>query len=101
MMKKVLLVSPQAAATKLLLERTRQLAESQGIAVDISTMSEAECHEHINNFDLVLLSPHLRFLMSNKQMLSIKDDLPVEVLDSRDFGGLNAEALLQTIVVYL
>ena len=100
-MKKVLLISPQAMATQIFTERARQLIQSRGIAAEISSMSEADAIPLINNFDLIILSPQLRFLLSDKQALGIKNDLPIEVLNSKDFGKLDPEAVLQIIVSHM
>ena len=100
-MKKVLLISPQVTATKILVDRTKRLAQSQGISMEISTMSETQGRKYINDYDVVLLSPQLRFLVSNRQKLGARDGLPIDVLNSKDFGSLDAEAFLRIIVAHL
>jgi len=97
-MKKVLLIAQPAVATDLLINRIANMADEQGIVIEITTLCEKEGLKRIGEFDALVLLPHSRFLLNKRDKLGIDEKLPVGVLDSVDYGNLDAKAILHFIV---
>jgi len=93
-MKKVLIISTMSIASEVLANRTAQAVKKRNLPVEITLMPEKESMELLHKFDILLLSPHLRFLLGNPDGLG---NLPVEVINSVDFGNLNGSAVADAI----
>jgi len=94
-MKKVLLISIPAIATTILTERIIAAAKKQGASIELTTLPEAEGLARINEFDVLLLPPYLRYLLNRRKNLGAKRELVVKVIDSVPFGSLDGEAVLK------
>ena len=95
--KNILLISMPAIATSLLIMRVVEAAAQQGVGIKITTLSEAEGLERLNEFDAILFSPHLRFLVGKFGNFGNKPNMRAAVIDSVTYGSLDGEAVLQTI----
>ena len=93
-MKKVLIISTISIASEVLANRTAQAIKERNLPVEITLLPEKESMEMLNKFDMLLLSPHLRFLLGNPEELG---NLPAEIINSVDFGNLDGNAVADTI----
>ena len=96
-MKKVLLITMSTAAAKLFTVRTAAALKRKSLSAEITAMNAENGLNNLDNFDMVLLAPHKRFLLNKPSKLSELNDKPVEVVDSRDFANLNGEAAANLI----
>lgn len=93
-MKKILLVCSAGMSTSLLVTKMQKAAEAKGIEVDIEALPVAEASREIDNADIVLLGPQVRFQKGTVEKLA-KGRIPVEVIDMRQYGLMNGEAILE------
>lgn len=92
-MKKILLVCAAGMSTSMLVNKMKESAVKKGIEVDINAMAASEASNVINEVDVVLLGPQVRY-----QLKSIKDmakgRIPVKVIDMLSYGKMDGEAVL-------
>ena len=93
-MKKILLVCSAGMSTSLLVSKMRNSAKEKGIEVEIDALPVAEASTVVDNVDIVLLGPQVRFQKGNVEKL-VKGRIPVEVMDMRQYGMMNGEAILE------
>ncbi|MCY7912193.1 PTS sugar transporter subunit IIB [Bacillus haynesii] len=92
-MKKILLVCAAGMSTSLLVSRMKKHAESLNEEIDIIALPVSEAGTAASSADVVLLGPQVRYQKS--QVEASAGDTPVQVIDMRDYGTMNGEAVLQ------
>lgn len=93
-MKKIMLVCSAGMSTSLLVTKMTKAAENLGIEININAVSEAEFKNHVNDVDVVLLGPQVRFILP-KVKEQLNGRAPVEVINTMDYGMMNGEKVLK------
>jgi cellobiose PTS system EIIB component len=92
-MSKILLVCAAGMSTSLLVNKMKVAAKNKGLEIDISAMPISEAGSIINEVDVVLLGPQVRFQKAQVDSL-VNGTVPVEVIDMLAYGTMNGEAVL-------
>ena len=92
-MKKILLVCSAGMSTSLLVNKMRDAAKECGEEVEINALAIAECS--INDVDIVLLGPQVRFQKPQVEKLT-NGSIPVEVIDMRQYGIMDGKGILES-----
>lgn len=93
-MKKILLVCSAGMSTSLLVTKMEAAAKAKGVEVSIEAVAEADAKNKIDDVDVLLLGPQVRFLLKKFQELTAGKGLPVEVIDTVAYGTMNGEKVL-------
>lgn len=93
-MRKILLVCSAGMSTSLLVTKMENAAEQKGEKVNIIAVAEAEAGNHLDDVDIVLLGPQVRYLKGKMEKRLEGKPVPVQVIDGMDYGTLNGEAVL-------
>ena len=93
-MKKVLLISAPTIATKML---SKQIVDAADGQIEMAVLPESVARDRVAEFDILLLSPGLRFLLDRPDRINMPENMPVAVLDSRHFGDINGEEIYAQI----
>lgn len=93
-MKNILLVCSAGMSTSLLVTKMQKAAEAKGIECHIEAVAEAEAINKIDNIDVLLLGPQVRFLLKKFQGLTDGKNIPVEVIETIAYGTMNGEKVL-------
>ena len=93
-MKKILLVCSAGMSTSLLVTKMQKVAEDKKIECSIEAVAEADAMEKLDEVDVILLGPQVRFLLSKFEKVTKEKDLPVEVIDAVAYGTMNGEKVL-------
>lgn len=93
-MKNILLVCAAGMSTSLLVNKMNDAAKENGIEVSIKAMSITECSSVIDEVDIVLLGPQVRFQKPQVDSL-VNGRIPVEIIDMRLYGTMNGKAVLE------
>lgn len=96
-MKKILLVCAAGMSTSLLVNKMKAAAKEKGIEINIDALPVSECSRVIDNVDIVLLGPQVRFQKPQVDAL-VKGRIPVEVIDMRLYGTMNGKAILDQVL---
>jgi cellobiose PTS system EIIB component len=93
-MKKILLVCAAGMSTSLLVNKMKEHAESIGEEIEIFALPISEASSVINDVDIVLLGPQVRYQKSQVESIA-PENVPIEVIDMRDYGTMNGKAVLE------
>ena len=94
-MKKILLVCSAGMSTSLLVNKMKEAAKEFNVEVDINALPVAECSSKINEVDIVLLGPQVRFQKSlGEKLANVR--IPVEVIDMRSYGIMDGKTILKS-----
>jgi PTS system cellobiose-specific IIB component len=93
-MKKILLVCAAGMSTSMLVKKMEEAAKEKGIEVEISALPVAECSKKVEEVDIVLLGPQVRYQKAQVDAL-VKGRIPVEVIDMLMYGTMNGKAVLE------
>ena len=85
-MKRIMLVCAAGMSTSLLVTKMEKAAEAQGLESDIFAVP----------VDVLLLGPQVRFMKSQFETKLADKGIPVDVIDMKDYGMMNGEAVLGT-----
>jgi len=92
-MKKILLVCAAGMSTSMLVNKMKESAVKKGIEVDINAMAASEALNVINEVDVVLLGPQVRYQLKSIEDIA-KGRIPVKVIDMLSYGKMDGEAVL-------
>ena len=94
-MKRIILVCSAGMSTSLLVSKMEAAAKAKGIDCTINAYGEAQLKNHEDEMDILLLGPQVRFLL-NKMKVKFSDrNIPVEVINTVDYGTMNGEKVLK------
>lgn len=94
-MKKIMLVCSAGMSTSLLVTKMKTAALKGRINVDIFAVSEAEVKDYIDDADIILLGPQVRFLLNKMEKMLKSRKIPVAVINSINYGMMKGEAVLE------
>ncbi len=93
-MKKILLVCCAGMSTSLLVSKMQAAAKETGIECSIEATGEAQVKDHIDDIDILLLGPQVRFLLKQFQKSLADKNVSVEVINTIDYGTMNGKKVL-------
>jgi cellobiose PTS system EIIB component len=93
-MKRITLVCGAGMSTSLLVLKMEKAAAKAGIEAKIIAIAEADIRHHIDDTDLLLLGPQVRFLLNKYKKEYEPKGIIVEVINSMDYGMMNGEKVL-------
>lgn len=90
----IMLVCSAGMSTSLLVTKMEAAAKVKGIEVKIFAVSEAESGRHLDNIDVLLLGPQVRYLKKKMVKAVEGKNIPVEIIESIDYGTMNGDSVL-------
>ena len=93
-MKTIMLVCCAGMSTSLLVTKMNLAAAKAGIEIRIFAAGEIEVKSHLEEINLLLLGPQVRYLLSKMEKMTALKGIPVGVINGMDYGTLNGEAVL-------
>ncbi|ASW43832.1 PTS sugar transporter subunit IIB [Clostridium isatidis] len=99
-MKRILLVCAAGMSTSLLVNKMKAAAKEKGIEINIDALPVSECSRVIDEVDIVLLGPQVRFQKPQVDAM-VNGRIPVEVIDMRLYGTMNGKAILEHVLEVL
>ena len=94
-MKKILLACNAGMSTSLLVSNMQKYAKEIGIEVMIEAMPVLQAEKSWQDWDIILLGPQVRHVIG-KLKETVQDQIPVLVIDMRDYGLMNGKNVLNT-----
>lgn len=96
-MERIMLVCSAGMSTSLLVTKMEEVAKDRGLEVDIFAVSATEAEDILQDttkpVDVLLLGPQVRYMKAQFES-KLADQLPVAVIDMKDYGMMNGEAVL-------
>lgn len=96
-MKNILLVCAAGMSTSLLVNKMLAAAKERGLEIKIEALSVSEASSVIDEADMVLLGPQVRYQKPQIDSL-VKGRVPVEIIDMRLYGTMNGKAILEQVL---
>ena len=93
-MKKILLMCSAGMSTSMVVKKMQQAAEKNDIEAEIDAVGLEKFTDKLEEFDVFLLGPQVRFKKDDFAEKAAEYDKTVEVIDPVDYGGLNGEKIL-------
>lgn len=94
-MKKILLVCSAGMSTSLLVTKMQEAAKEMQVEIDINVLPVSECSTKINEVDIVLLGPQVRFQKTVVERLA-NGRIPVDIIDMRAYGMMDGKSILKS-----
>lgn len=94
-MKKILLACNAGMSTSLLVSNMQKYTKEIGIEVMIEAMPVLQAEKSWQDWDIILLGPQVRHVIG-KFKETVQDQIPVLVIDMRDYGLMNGKNVLNT-----
>ncbi|MFI3236719.1 MAG: PTS sugar transporter subunit IIB [Lachnospiraceae bacterium] len=91
-MANILLICTAGMSTSMIVKKMEAAAATRGIEAKIWAVGDALAKDNIPNADVIMLGPQVKFLLKKTQDLA--GDKPVLVIDIRDYGLMNGDAIL-------
>ncbi len=89
---KILLVCSAGTSTSLVVEKMQQQAKKDNKEYKVEACGQAVAQDLIPNYDVILLSPGLRFNL--KQFITMFPLKPIDIINSMAYGMLDANAII-------
>lgn len=93
-MKRITLVCGAGMSTSLLVVKMDEACKKLGVEAKIIAVAEAELKNHIDDTDVLLLGPQVRFLLNKYKAAYEPKGIAVDVINSIDYGMMNGEKVL-------
>ncbi|MCX7827769.1 MAG: PTS sugar transporter subunit IIB [Thermanaerothrix sp.] len=90
---KIVLVCFAGMSTSLLVSKMRKAADERGIRADIEAVSTSDMRDLTEDANVVLLGPQARYMLEEVRR-SVRDGVPVEVIDTRLYGAMDGNGVL-------
>ncbi|GAA0182195.1 PTS sugar transporter subunit IIB [Clostridium sediminicola] len=99
-MKNIFLFCDAGMSTSLLVSKMRESAKAHNVNVQIQALPFAKSFEIIDNkkADCILLGPQVKFLLKDIEDKCKKQNIPLDVVNSTDYGTMNGEKVLKQAI---
>lgn len=91
----ILLCCSAGMSTSLLVTKMEAYAKSQGIDCKIWAVGSTEVNQHLDQADVLLLGPQVRYLLSQLKAAGQQKGIPVDSINPMHYGLCNGEAVLK------
>lgn len=93
-MVRILLFCSAGMSTSMLVSKMKKAAEAKNIEAFIEAYPQAQMADYADKADIALLGPQIKFLLPKAKGVFDPKGVPVEVINSADYGMLNGEKVL-------
>jgi cellobiose PTS system EIIB component len=82
-------------STSLIARSVQTVALKEGKNDYVKAMDQDSAEHNIKDFDVVLIGPQLRYILTKFQKIADVYGIPVAVMEQTDYGRCNGEAILR------
>ncbi|NRQ53205.1 PTS sugar transporter subunit IIB [Brevibacillus sp. HD1.4A] len=91
----ILLCCAAGMSTSLLVQKMEQAARVKGLEVKIWAVSADDVKSHIDQAEVLLLGPQVRYKLAEMKKVGEERGIPVDVIRTVDYGSLNGKNVLE------
>ena len=91
----VMLVCSAGMSTSLLVNKMKAAAAKEGVDLEIFAVPEVEITQSIDQADVVLLAPQVRFLFNKLKLELEPKGIPIAVIDGMTYGLMKGDAVVK------
>ena len=85
-MKKILLLCSAGMSTSMIVKKMQDKAKADNIDAEIEAASVSRFDELIDNYDIFLLGPQVKYLKNDLVKKANSKGKPLDVIDFKDYG---------------
>ncbi|MGF1698064.1 PTS sugar transporter subunit IIB [Vibrio lamellibrachiae] len=93
-MKKILLMCTAGMSTSMMVQKMQKSAEQRNIEVEVEAYGSEYFNEMIQQYDVVLLGPQLKYMHAEFKNRAADYNKQVEVINPMDYAVMNGEKVL-------
>lgn len=93
-MNKIMLCCSAGMSTSLLVKKMQAEADKRHLDVSIKAFGAAEFDEQVRNYEVVLLGPQVKYMLSDFQERAKPFGVPVETIAMTDYGMQRGDKVL-------
>ncbi|SFN41711.1 PTS system glucosamine dimer-specific IIB component, Lac family [Izhakiella capsodis] len=93
-MKKILLICDLGMSTSLMVKKMQAAAEARGLLVEITAKSVNDYKMCVDEFDVALLGPQIRYKLPECQKIADEHGKKVACIDMMAYGTLKGDKVL-------
>ena len=99
-MKKILIVCGAGASSGFMAKNIRLELKKRGMTADFEFIarSDTELDEYIDSIDILLIGPHLRYMLQGMTEYCKPYHIPVYVIDQNAYGALDGGAIIDFVI---
>lgn len=97
-MKNILLVCGTGASSGFMAKNIRLAAKARNLELNIKARSDAEVEDLIDEIDLLLVGPHLKYMLDDLADIAKPYGVPVSIINEDAYGALNGDLVLDFII---
>lgn len=94
-MKKIFLCCNAGMSTSMLVKKMKQAATEQNIDIEISAFPLEKFNESIEQYDLCLLGPQVRYKLDDFKKIAAAKNKKVEAINTMDYGMMKGDNVLK------
>jgi len=94
-MKKIFLCCNAGMSTSMLVKKMRTAAQAQNIDIEIEAFPLEKFNESIQQYDLCLLGPQVRYKLEDFKKIAAGHNKKVEAINPMDYGMMKGENVLK------
>ncbi|PKR83772.1 PTS sugar transporter subunit IIB [Heyndrickxia camelliae] len=94
----ILLCCAAGMSTSLLVSKMEKAAQEQGIDAKIWAVASNQVNLNIDEADVLLLGPQVRFLLPKMKQLGEEKGIPVDAINPVHYGMCNGQEVLKTAI---
>ncbi|WP_286949539.1 PTS sugar transporter subunit IIB [Exiguobacterium sp. UBA4551] len=97
-MMKIGLFCAAGMSTSMLVEKMKAVASERGLEADIAAYPESEMETYINELDVALLGPQVKYLLAKGKQICEPKGVPIDVINTIDYGMMNGTKVLDQAI---
>ncbi|MGE7877978.1 PTS sugar transporter subunit IIB [Peribacillus muralis] len=94
----ILLCCSAGMSTSLLVNKMEKAASQEGVNAKIQAVATTEVRNHINDVDVVLLGPQVRYLLNDIREIGDEKGVPVDTINPMHYGSCNGKEVLKAAI---
>ncbi len=91
----IVLICSMGISTRILVERIQQAAKNEKLPLVIHAVSEVDFHLYLEQTDVILIGPHLSYLIADIQPKVKRLGIPVDIISAENYGRMDGKKVLQ------
>jgi len=94
----ILLVCSAGMSTSMIVKKMQDEAKSQNIEAHIEASPEGQVNSKLENLDVILIGPQVRYLEKKLKKLTESTDIKVDIIDPKAYGMIQGDKILQQAI---
>lgn len=95
---KIALFCAAGMSTSMLVDKMRKAASENGLDVTINAYPESELEKRVDEIDVALLGPQVRYLLNKAKGICEPKGVNVDVINSIDYGMMKGDKVLEAAI---